>query len=119
MTKEAMMRSVRRRMALTKAAALYESHSLGGMPSSYKPGIVQNGWQASINGMVSKRQPPLVSRQPAAPAQTPAAPSQAYSGPPFWAPAADAVAHGIGRAVEWGAYWPDHLKAWWRKTFRR
>lgn len=121
MTKEAAIRSIRRRVALTKTAG-----EVGDMLNSYlaaqpKRGILRAGAEGSVNTLIRKSQPPATARAAATPAARPkpAAPSQAYSGPPFWAPAADAAARGIGRAVEWGAYWPDHLKAWWHKTFGR
>lgn len=123
MTKEAAIRSVRRRVALTKAAG-----EVGDMLNSYlatqPKGILRAGAEGSVNDLIRKSRPPATAGAAAAPAAPvarpkPAAPSQAYSGPPFWAPAATAVARGVGRAVELGASWPDHVKAWWNKTTRR
>lgn len=124
MTKEAAIRSIRRRVALTKAAG-----EAGDMLNSYlaaqpKRGILRAGAEGSVNTLIRKSQPPVTARAAAASATPvarpkPAAPPQAYSGPPFWAPAATAAARGVGRAVELGASWPDHVKAWWNKTTRR
>lgn len=135
MIKVSAIRSALRRQALVKAAAADDAYNdmLQSLATRYRADSpVGPGTRIAVRDVRRKEglKPPVPARTPvtaraavasATPAARPkpAAPSQAYSGPPFWAPAADAMARGVGRAVEWGAYWPDHLKAWWNKTFRR
>ena len=123
MTKEAAIRSIRRRVVLTKAAG-----EVGDMLNSYlaaqpKRGILRAGAEGSVNTLIRKSQPPVTARAAVTPATPVARPKPAASAPayrpPFWAPAATAAARGVGRAVELGASWPDHVKAWWNKTTRR
>jgi len=123
MTKEAAIRSIRRRVALTKAAG-----EVGDMLNSYlaaqpKRGILRAGAEGSVNTLIRKSQPPVTAGAAVTSATPVARPRPAASAstyrPPFWAPAATAAARGVGRAAELGASWPDHVKAWWNKTTRR